>query len=129
MTAEGIGYAHTMDPPRSPRQPKDRESAIRERWTTRWGPWCAIDSKNDANPASHFAIFRQVHYSRCVIALNAGLAWTTILRSEIDCPLNSSRVFDAMLRLSVERRRSRMNRRKGYGKKYDKPRKRKDGTS
>jgi len=128
MTTEGIGYAHTMDPPRSPRQPKDRKGAISERWTTRWEPWAAAASKVHLDPAGRFSIFKNTHDMRCITALNAGLAWTTILRSEIDCPINSDSVFSAMLRLSVERRRSRMNRRKGYGKKYDKPRKRKDNT-
>ncbi len=80
----------------------------------------AISSKHELDPSAALAQFKIVHHSRCVAALNAGLAWTTILSSEIDCPINSNLVFDAMLRLSVERRRSRMNRRKGYGKKYDK---------
>jgi hypothetical protein len=119
VNAEGLGYAHTMSPPRhpaSPRQPVDRDSAISQRWETRWLPWCAIAAKRDADPANALAQLKVTHRSRCVNCMNAGLAWTTILRSEIDSPLNGEVWFNAMLRLSVERRRSRMGRRKGYSK-------------
>jgi len=65
-------------------------------------------SKSDADPVSRFAIFRETHHSRCADALNAGLPWLTILRSEIDSPFEGNVGFNAMLRLSVERRRTRI---------------------
>jgi hypothetical protein len=123
VNAEGFGYAHTMSPPRHPappRQPVDRDSAIEQRWTARWEPWCVIQSKREADPANALSQLKVIHRSRCVNSLNAGLAWTTILRSEIDSPLNGEVWFNAMLRLSVDRRRSRMGRQKGKRKKYDK---------
>jgi|ERR1700680_292958 len=121
--------AHTMDPPRiphPPRQPVDRDSAIAGRWETRWLPWCAIQSKRDPDPANALAQLKVTHRSRSVNCLNAGLAWTAILRSEIDSPLNGEVWFNAMLRLSVERRRSRMGRRKGVGKYAGRKHKRKE---
>ena len=115
---EGTPYlqAHTMDPPRfpaSPRQPRHRDAAIALRWESRWSAWAAMASKLENDPAAAFSRMKITHHSRCAAALNAGLAWTTILRSEIDSPLEGEVWFNAMLRLSIERRRSRMGRQKG----------------
>lgn len=110
----GLGYAHAMPSfPASVRQPKDRESAISQRWESRWCAWVAMASKLEEDPAAAFSRMKITHHSRCAAALNAGLAWTTILRSEIDSPLEGEVWFNAMLRLSVERRRARMGRQKG----------------
>jgi hypothetical protein len=115
-TQTGIGYAHTMDPPRSPRQPCDIFSAVSRRWTTRWEPAAAAASKQSSDPAALFAKLKIIHHSRCAAALNAGLPWVTILTSDIDSPLEGEVWFNAMLQLSIERRRSRMGRVKGQKK-------------
>jgi hypothetical protein len=122
-TLGGIGYAHAM--PRHPhpglapaRQPK-KQSTIQLRWESYWAPQCIVWAKREAaDPADQFHIYMESYIRRVRHLINAGIAWTVITKSNLDSPLQMGTEFDRRLSLAIERRRCRMNRVKGEGKKY-----------
>jgi len=111
----GIGYCHAM--PAAPRQPR-RAKTIAYRWVTYWEPRCVVQSKREDDPVEAFARLKEAFTRRLNKLLATGIAWTSILRNDLDSPLATGTEFDRALCLAIERRRCRMNRRKGEGKKY-----------
>lgn len=91
---------------------------IARRWLEHWSPLCAIESKKDYDPATIFGELRFRHLLRSRRLLSAHIAWTSILRNNLDSPLTLGVEFDRLLCLAIERRRSRLGRKKGEGKKY-----------
>ena len=120
----GIGYAHAMMQPTeifpaAPRQPKKLLTKLR-RWEQYWEPRCVLECKRLENhdPADCFREFREAFDRRLRALFSAGIAWTVITKGNLDSPLQSGTEFDRALCLAIERRRCRMNRKKGEGKKY-----------
>jgi hypothetical protein len=130
---DGIGYAHAMPNEGEiyysriddalcniapARQPK-KSATIELRWRSIWLPLCVLESKRHAeDPAEQFRIYREAYNRRVRALLAANIAWTVVGRSNLDSPLQSGTQFDRALCLAIERRRCRMNRIKGEGKKY-----------
>lgn len=111
------GYAHTMSPPRQPK----KSTTVLLRWTTYWEPQCMLASKHAHDPADAFRIYRESYDRRVHTLFRAGIPWQSILRSDLDSPLQSGLEFDRTLCLAIARRESRMGRQKGakrakYGK-------------
>jgi hypothetical protein len=104
--------------PAAPRQPIKRAAAIARRWMTLWEPLCVIQSKREDDQAESFRTFREAYNRRIDHLLAAGIAWMVIHHGNLDSPLQTGTQFDRALCLAIERRRCRMNRRKGEGKKY-----------
>lgn len=108
--APGIGYAHTM--PSSARQPRTA-AIVTERWERKWLAPCSAASKLADDPILEFGILRHRYHLRIGQLFRAEIAWTTILRGDLDSPLTDANDFTHSLALAIERRRSRMNRVKG----------------
>lgn len=111
---DGIGYAHAMSGA-PPRQPK-KESTILLRWTSHWEPQCMLASRHAHDPADAFRIYRESYDRRIHTLFRAGIPWQTILKGDLDSPLQSGLEFDRALCLAIARRESRMGRRKGISK-------------
>jgi len=113
--AAGIGYAHSMGIARQP----SRRATILARWNDRWKPEAMLRSKREADdPADQFAIYFDSFRRRMDTLLNGNIAWSAITKGDLDSPFQLGAEFDRALCLAIERRRCRMGRTKGAGKKY-----------
>jgi hypothetical protein len=112
--AGGLGYAHAM---RQPKQPR-KESTILDRWRVRWEGVSALNSKLADDPSELFSEYKLAFRRRMDTLLRANISWQAITSGDLDSPLQTGTEFDRGLCLAIERRRSRMNRVKGSGKKY-----------
>lgn len=92
---------------------------VDRRWD-HWRPLAALISSqcHIADPAEAFAHLRVRHRSRVTDILNSGIAWVVLCRQGLDNPMVPDAQFESSLRLAIERRRSRLGRVKGKGKKY-----------
>lgn len=119
----GAGLAHTMPsrPPRDrrgqPNQPVTKAPLLLH-WTQYWEPRCILASKHTHEPTIAMQTYRESYDRRIATLFRAGISWDMILRNDLDSPLQSGVEFDRALALAIERRRSRMGRVKGQGKKY-----------
>ena len=113
MTAEAISAISTAAQLSTPTFLVDR------RWD-HWSPLAVLAawSPQIADPANEFARFRVRHRSRVTDILNSGIAWVVLCRQGLDNPMVPDAQFESSLRLAIERRRSRLGRVKGKGKKY-----------
>jgi hypothetical protein len=112
--ATGLAYAHAMNLRLPvPIQPK-KAATVRLRWESVWSPRALIASKRESDdPADAFCEYHHAYNRRVRVLLSAGIAWSTITRSDLDSPLQSGTEFDRALCLAIERRRCRMHRIKG----------------
>lgn len=110
---DGIGYAHAA--PLGTRR-------VVLRWTTYWEPRCAIESKRYDDSAAHFHGLKLCYKRRIDTLKRARIGWPAVRAGNLDSPLALGIEFDRALSLAIERRRCRMGRQKGAGKKYDQPR-------
>jgi hypothetical protein len=110
----GMGYCHVM-----PNVTTSR-AAILRRWESVWRPLSALHSHRDGetDPASAYAALRDTYLRRIDKLLAASITWKAIHASNLDDPRRTGTEFDRALCLAIERRRCRMGRRKGEGKKY-----------
>ena len=111
----GIGYAHSMLPPRS--SPKE-SALISARWTTYWEPRCVLQSKRSDDPADDFSILQSAFHRRIRALLAANITWSVIRSGDLDSPLRTGTEFSRALCLAIERRRCRIgwSRKKGARK-------------
>ena len=116
MNADAIGYCHAapLHPPRRP----CKQSTIDARWRTRWEPWAALNSHLADDPLVRRALYKSIFTQRIDALFRAGISWAAILAGDLDSPMPTAEDFTAALALAIERRRSRIGRRKGEGKKY-----------
>lgn len=92
-----------------------KDLAIAARWEELL-PWCVMDAKRTSDPASTLHMFKARHHARCVELFCNRITWASIRRADIDNPRNDDSAFKTKLREAIERRRSRMNRKKGQRK-------------
>ena len=114
MNADLTCHAARQHPPRHP----CKQSTIDVRWHKAWEPWAAINSHLADDPAAQFACFKAIHAHRVVALFRVGISWRAILASDLDSPMPSSDEFTADLTLAIKRRKARIGRVKGKGKKY-----------
>jgi hypothetical protein len=114
MNAEALGFVPALSI-RTPRQPR-QQSTIDHRWESYWLARAAASSKLSDDPADAFHRLHSTYLRRIDHLLTAGIAWTTILRGDLDSPLRIGPDFDRILSLAIVRRNSRMNRTKGIVK-------------
>lgn len=88
------------------------------RWQRYWEPRCAIESKRTYDPTETFSLMKLTFKRRVDTLLRARIRWSVITREGLDSPLLLGIEFDRALSLAIERRRCRMGRQKGAGKKY-----------
>jgi hypothetical protein len=108
-----MGYAHAAPPP----VPEKQSRWIESRWLE-WAPWCTIAARRSDDPSGALYALRVTHRSRLISLLSARVAWDTIRKHHLDNPTDTTELFEFQLRAAVERRRTRMGRVKGKGKKY-----------
>lgn len=113
----GIGYAHAMSPPRT-RTPSRESTAIAFRWISYWEPICVLQSHRAIDPAADFRILRDAFTRRIRALLAANISWSVIRAGDLDDPRGAGVEFDRSLCLAIQRRRDRLGRTKGKGKKY-----------
>lgn len=92
------------------------------RWQRYWEPRCVIASRACDDPSTRFHELKLAYRRRIDTLRRASIGWPTVTRDDLDSPLALGVEFDRALSLAIERRRCRMNRRKGEGKKYDRKR-------
>jgi hypothetical protein len=111
----GVGYCHAAP----------RLACISRRWETIWRPLCALYAHRDGelDPTSAFAALRDAYHRRIDRLLVSRITWKAIHANNLDDPRRSGTEFDRALCLAIERKRCRMGRVPGKGKKYA-PRKR-----
>lgn len=110
----GIGYCHAMAQPHTP----SRSAMIHARWDSHWSVAATIASKRDPDPAQVFGTLRESYFRRIDRLLTVDISWAVIKAGDLDSPLQSGTEFDRALCLAIERRRCRMGRIAGKGKKY-----------
>jgi hypothetical protein len=110
---DGIGYAHAMGlhMPIPPRQPR-KLATIKLRWDEFWSPQCILAAKREDDPADAFCNFHIAYRRRMDKLLSANMDWRSIVRGDLDSPLQSGTEFDRMLCLAIERRRRTLGREK-----------------
>jgi len=108
-TAKGIGYAHSA--PLGTRR-------VVLRWQRYWEPRSVVASRHADDPSTRFYELKLAFKRRVDTLLRARIRWSIITGSDLDCPFQLGTEFDRNLALAIERRRCRLGREKGRGKKY-----------
>jgi hypothetical protein len=106
----GIGYAHAA--PLSSRR-------VILRWQRYWEPRCVVEAKRRDDATDSFYNLKLAYKRRIDTLLRAKIRWSVITANALDSPLALGTEFDRNLALAIERRRCRLGREKGKGKKYD----------
>jgi len=88
------------------------------RWLRYWEPRCVVESRDSDDPSTRFYELKLTYKRRVDTLLSAGIAWSSITSGYLDSPLALGIEFDRTLCLAIERRRCRLGREKGKGKKY-----------
>lgn len=89
------------------------------RWTTYWEPRVVVEAKTHYDIVNGFHILKLAYKRRVDTLLRVRIAWSSIVRNNLDSPFLLGIEFDRALSLAIERRRCRLGREKGKGKKYD----------
>jgi hypothetical protein len=111
-TIKGVGFAHAMHPPYAPRKP----STLLLHWTQYWEPQCTLAARHTHDFSYSMRTYRESYDRRTATLLRAGIPWTTVLRQDLDSPLQSGAEFDRALTLAIVRRASRIGRVKGISR-------------
>jgi hypothetical protein len=75
--------------------------------------------RESSDPANALYQFRTLHRERLTRLLRSGIRLGIIKKHNLDDPVMGENLFEFSLRATMERRRTRMGRVKGKGKKYD----------
>jgi hypothetical protein len=114
MSVDLVCHAAPQHPPRRP----CHQSTIDARWRKRWEPWAALNSHLADDPVKQRAEFKSIFTQRIDALWRMGISWRAILAGDLDSPMPDSEQFTATLTLAIERRKVRIGRVKGKGKKY-----------
>lgn len=114
MSVDLVCHAAPQHPPRRP----CHQSTIDARWRTRWEPWAALNSHLAADPVKQRAEFKSIFIQRIDALWRMGISWRAILAGDLDSPMLTAEQFAADIALAIERRKARIGRQKGKGKKY-----------
>lgn len=106
-----VNPAQPTTPPLNKPSPR-MDLAIAARWEELL-PWCILDAKRSSDPAESLHMLKTRHHARCVELLCHRISWLTIRFCELDHPRWHDGEFRQSLKEAVERRRTRMDRRKG----------------
>jgi hypothetical protein len=96
----GFGYAHTLPP---------LPAAVKQ-WTEVWSPQCILEEKRGGRPLT---VLRSIYYTRVGALLLARISWKAIHTGALDDPRVTEEEFQKRFALAIERRRCRLDRRKG----------------
>jgi hypothetical protein len=90
------------------------------RWQRYWEPRCVVASRraDDMDAVDAFHDFKLAYKRRIDTLLRAKIRWSVITANALDSPLALGTEFDRNLALAIERRRCRLGREKGKGRKY-----------
>jgi len=108
---------------RVPREPDAR--IIAHRWAA-LEPFVLITARRAMDPAAAFAFFKERHAEYFTKLRRAEVSPDVIIRHSLDDPVIPPMQFEWLLTQAVERRRTRLGRIKGRGKKYTRRTNRKD---
>jgi hypothetical protein len=107
------GLAHTQ----SPTVARHHEERISARWEW-WKPAAITAARETTDPAAQFRVLQEFHRERLRALLGVSVSWASILRNNLDDPRLDGDKWRAIYLAAIERRRSRLGRVKGKGKKY-----------
>jgi hypothetical protein len=120
MTSDTLYANH--QPSTAPTFTPHQRPYVEERWK-QFEPWMTMAARKELDPAAKLYEFKCLHARRLHTLLRARISWATIKDYRLDDPVITEDGFRVALAAAVERRRSRMNRVKGRGKKYTRKRK------